>query len=182
MQSALTESPANVTDPDQIIIHHSRKKAIAFGAAVLAFGLAAIAILWTLRDESFAELSSAIMFYGLFAVVYLAGLHCLKQLLQDAGRIALTIGSEGVKFDRYSLIKWHEIEDVYFVEDSDGPRKLWLSVKEGIEFLPDGPRPLIWLTKISGLDRSIDISGYGVFSTPDEEIQRHLEAGLLKYS
>ena len=62
------------------------------------------------------------------------------------------------------------------------PDSLWLKVKEGVEFLPDGPRPLLWLARKTGLDRAIDISGYGSLSMSREEILTLLEEGLERYA
>lgn len=145
---------------------------------VLALAIATIAVFLYLKSQpSYVGTVPVPLVVG-FVLIYLAGFHVAKHLLKDAGKVAITLGREGVKFDRYPLIRWSDIDEIYVVEDSDGPSSLWLSIKEGVTFLPDGPRPLIWLAKVSGLHRSIDISGYGSFSMPDTEIQRLLEEGL----
>jgi len=164
-------------DRRPIVIHHSQKGALLFGILVVGFIVGIVAMLCYLKNENPYSTTPIPIIVG-FSVISLAALHILKHLLRDAGNVALTIGAEGVKFDRYPLIKWQDIEDVYVVEDSDSPDSLWLSVKEDVTFLPDGPRPLIWLATLSGLHRSIDITGYGSLTMPDKDIRILLEKGL----
>jgi len=179
MENPQTVSPATRNTQDPIIIHHSRKGAVFFGTAVVGFGIGTIGMFWYLKNEvSYWPVPIPVIVF--MVSIYLVALHVLKHLLRDAGKVAVTIGPEGVKFDRYPLIHWHEIEDVYIVEDTDSPDSLWLKVKEGVTFLPDKPHSLVWLAKKTGLHRNIDISGYGSFTMSDKDIRQHIENGLRK--
>lgn len=168
----MTITPTNTSESDlaldTVTIYHSRKGALVFGILLVGLIIATIAMFWYLTNETSENIPTGLIVA--FSTIYVIGLHVLKGLLVDAGKVALTIGSNGVKFDRYHLIDWQDIEDVYFVEESDGPDTLWLDVKEGVNFFPSGPRPLLWLAKISGLNRSIDVSGYGTFTMKDTDI------------
>jgi hypothetical protein len=166
-------------DMDTVVIHHSLKDAVIFGIAVIAIIMGFIAVFWYLSHD--ASETIPIPFYVGFTVISLIVLHAAKGLIDDAGKVALTIGREGVKFDRYHLIEWHDIEDVYLREEDEGGDTLWLSVKEGVAFLPNGPRPVLLLAKISGLHRHINITVYGSFSLKDEDIRLLLENGLAQY-
>ena len=166
-------------DPDTIVIHHSWKGAVIFGTAVVGMIVAFIAMFRFLVHETSDVIPIPIII--IFSVIILIMLHVARGLLNDAGKVALTIGREGVKFDRYRLIGWQDIEDVYIREEDEGADTLWLSVKEDVVFLPNGPRPVLWLAKVSGLHRHIDITGYGSFSMKDEDIRVLLENGLAKF-
>ena len=159
------------------MIYHSRIGAVIFCVLLAVFCVATIAVFLYLRNQLPYSSTNLIPLVVGFSSIFLILLYLLYHLLSDAGKVAITLGRDGVKFDRYSLINWQDIEDVYVVEDSDGPTCLWLSVKEGVTFLPDGPGPSIWLAKKTGLHRRIDISGYGSFSMSDNDIRMLLEKG-----
>lgn len=165
-------------DDGPILIYHSLKGAIGFGTMVVVFSIATIAtffyLLNTTQDFDSIPIPLILLFSGLFLILF----QIVKGLFKYAGKVAITLGPEGVKFDRYSLIQWRDIEDIYVVEDIDGPSSLWLRVKEGVNFLPDGPRPILWLAKKSNLHRCIDISGYGSFTLSDKQIHTLLEDGM----
>lgn len=165
---------------DTVVIHHSRKGAFTFGVLVFGIGGAIIAVMMYLMNQA-VYTSIPIPLIAIFFVIFLILLHVLKHLFIDAGNVAISLGREGIKFDRYDLIEWSDIEDVYTVEDSDGPDCLWLRVREGVEFLPKGPKPLLWLASKTGLDRCIDISGYGSLSLSDKEILVLIKQGLERF-
>ncbi len=167
------------SDSGTVIIYHSQKGALVFGALTVGMIIAIVAMFWYLAQRTTDTISP--LFIVAFAVVFIILLYVSKGLLVDAGKVALIIGQEGVKFDRYNLISWHDIEDVYIREESDGGDTLWLSVKEGVTFLPNGPVPLLWLANKSGLNRHIDITGYGWLSMKDEDIRILLENGLTQF-
>ena len=168
------------TTGNTVVVHHSLKGAVTFGVLVSGIGLAIIAMLVYLGNQA-VYTSIPIPLIVIILSIFLALLYVLKHLFIDAGNAAISLGPEGVKFDRYDLIGWPDIEDVYTVEDSDGPDCLWLKVKEGVEFLPGGPKPLLWLANKTGFDRCIDISSYGSLSLSDKEIRELLELGLERF-
>ncbi len=163
-----------------IVIHHSLKGAVFFSVLVISIATAIIAMALYLKSQGVYG-SVPIPFIVITTVIFIALLHVVKCLLLDAGKVAISIARDGVKFNRYDLITWADIEDVYIVEDSDGPAHLWLSVKEGVTFLPEEPRPLVWLAKKTGLHQNIDITGYGELSMKDNEIRRLLEQGIQQF-
>jgi len=163
---------------DTVVIYHSLNGALFFSFLVVCLIMASLAMFWYLATE--ISDTFPLLFYLSFAVLFIVALHVSKSLLVDAGKVALTIGPEGVKFDRYQLIGWRDIEEIYVREESEGGDTLWLSVKEGVTFLPDGPRLLLWLAKVSGLHRCIDITGYGRLSMKDEDIHLLIERWLRK--
>jgi hypothetical protein len=166
---------------DTVVIRHSLKGAVGFGALCFGFAAAILAMMVYLKNEG-VYASIPIPLIVIFLFLFLIMLLVLKNLFHDAGKVAISIGSEGVKFDRYSFIQWSDIEEVYVVKDTDSADCLWLKVKDGVEFLPkSGPKALLWLAKKSGLDRAIDISGYGSLTLSDKEIQGLLEQGLKNF-
>jgi len=185
MENSLTTSSISDIDRESVTIHHSLKGALFFCVPLIGVIVAMIAMMRFLHSEN-SETASMPIIVGFF-ILCIVGLHLAKHLLKDSGKVALTIGREGVKFDRYQLIAWQDIEDVYFVESDDGADSLWLQVKEGVNFFPEGPYPLkllpfIWLANITSLHRCIDISGYGALSMPDKDIQVLLEKWMEKYT
>ena len=175
MQNTRSESDF---DQDTVVIYHSLKGALFFSIAVAGLIAGGIAMFRYLAKDTGETIP--MLFYVAFGGIFPVALHVSKCLLVDARNVALTIGLAGVKFDRYHLIGWHDIEEIRVREESEGGDTLWLTVKEGVTFLPDGPRPLLWLAKVSGLHRSIDISGYGSLSMKDEDIRLTLEQWLQK--
>ncbi len=163
----------------EIVIRHSQKGAVIFGALVVGMIMAIIGMFWFLSRETSDTVP--LFLTVAFVLIGIVVLHVSKGLFADAGKIALTIGREGVKFDRYQLIAWKDIEDVYVREESEGNDTLWLSVKEGVTFLQNGSSPLMWLAKKSGLHRHIDITGYGWLSMNDEDIHELLKQGLKQF-
>lgn len=148
---------------------------------VAGLGVASLATFWYLRSEIPQSISFPLPIIIGFPAIFIVMFHVAKHLLRDTGKVAISIGPEGVKFDRYKLIKWSDIKEVYVVDDSDSPRCLWLDVKEGVAFLPNEPRPLIWLAEKTGLHQSIDITGYGSFSMSDSEIRKLLKKGIQDF-
>jgi len=181
----LTRSSTSDFELETVTIHHSLKGALFYCVPLIGVIVAMIAMMRYLEIEN-SETTPMPIIVG-FIILCIVGLHIAKHLLKDSGKVALTIGREGVKFDRYQLITWQDIEDVYFVENDNGADTLWLQVKKGVNFFPEGPYPLkllpfIWLAKITGLHRCIDISGYGALSMPDKDIQELLEIWMKKYT
>jgi len=175
----MQDNPLNHTatnfDPNPVVIHHTLKGALGFGILILAMMMASIAVFWYLLKEGLETIPVPILV--IFIVVYAAALFAAKRQFVDAGKVALTIGPKGVKFDCYHLIRWQDIEGLH-IEENDGADSLWLSVKEGVTILKNGPRPLKGLARISGLHRNINITGYGSLSMKDEDIRLLIEKWL----
>ena len=165
-----------------VTIRYGRFHAVVFSCAWIGFGVAVALTLWFFRADISGFKTGALLALGLFTLIYAAGLHSMVNQLRDAGKVALFLDESGVKFDRYEHICWSDINSVYMVENSDSSPCLWLEIREGTSFLPDGPRAALWLARTSGLDRCIDVSGYGNLSMRDTAIQELLQAGMRVYT
>ena len=181
----LTRSSTSDFDLETVTIHHRLKGALFYCVPLIGVIVTMIAMMWYLESEN-SETTPMPIVVG-FIILFIVGIHIAKHLLKDSCKVALTIGREGAKFDRYQLIAWQDIEDIYFVENDEGADTLWFEVRKGVNFFPEGPYPFkllpfIGLAKITGLHRCIDISGYGALSMPDKDIQLLLKKWMQKYT
>ena len=163
----------------EVVIYHSRKGAWIFASLVAGIIMASVAMFWYLAHETSDSVPLAMIV--VFVLVFICVIHVAIRLLADGGKVALIIGREGVKFDCYHLIRWNDIEEIYIREEDEGADTLWLSVKEGVTFLKNGPPWALWLAKKSGLHQHIDITRYGCLSMKDDDIRDLLEQGLKKF-